>query len=53
MDWKIKVSVTAYGSFLVTKKKSDTLWAGPNNDKKLGILDYNKTIEITGYEKVF
>ena len=48
---EIKVPVTAYGGFLVTKKKGATLWAWPNNDKKLGMLDYNKTIEITGYEK--
>ena len=53
MDWKIKVPVTAYGGFLVTKKKGATLWAGPNNDKKLGMLNYNKTLEITGYEKGF
>ena len=53
MDWKIKVPVTAYGGFLVTKKKGATLWAGSNNAKKLGMLDYNKTIEIIGYEKVF
>ena len=33
MDWKIKVPDTAYGGFLVTKKKGATLWAGPNNDR--------------------
>lgn len=29
------------------------MWSEPNNDKKLGMLSYNKTIVIKDYEKGF
>ncbi|MDF7683652.1 GH25 family lysozyme [Lactobacillus sp. ESL0679] len=53
MTWKVKVPITAYGGFLVTKQAGATLWDGPNNDKKLGMLGYGKPIVVTGYEKGF
>lgn len=53
MTWKVKVPVTAYGGFLVTKKKGATLWAAPNNEKELGKLAYNETINIIKKENGF
>ena len=53
MEWHVKVPVTAYGGFLVTKKKGATIWAAPNNDKKVGMLKYNGPITILAKEHGF
>lgn len=53
MVWHAKVPVTATGAFLVTKQAGATIWAAPNNDKKLGMLKYNDSVVVTGYEKGF
>lgn len=53
MDWKIKVTVTAYGVFLVTKKKGATLWAEPNNNKKLGMWITIRLSRLLVMKKVF
>lgn len=44
MVWHPLVKTTDVGAVCVTKKAGATLWSEPNNDKKLDIVPYGKTL---------
>ncbi|MDF7672182.1 GH25 family lysozyme [Lactobacillus sp. ESL0701] len=44
MTWHPLVMTTYMGAVCVTKKSGATLWAEPNNDKKLIMVPYGKTV---------